>query len=149
MSTVQQLGRGLIRRNSVSVTFTGAANLGQSGTATTLFTTTGEVLIVYLVPFSVLTPVSAGAGTLALGVTNSTSLFIATTTIATTLATGEFWTENTGGGTAEAGVALPAGLKDIAISSNILLSAAIGDVTGGTLRFDAYWLPLSSNGALT
>ena len=140
---------GYLRRNSVSITFTGAAGLGAQGNLP-LFTVTGEVLIAYLVPYSVLTPVGANA-TIALGVTNLTSLFIAATT-ATTLATGEFWTEATGGGTAAAGVGLPAAgtsapqLKDVVITSNIVGTIATADLTGGTLRFDVYWLPLSSDG---
>lgn len=139
-------GRGPLQRQSLSITFTGAANLGAVGNVP-LFTTTGEVIVVYLVPFTVLTLAGATA-TLALGVTNSTALFIAAT-IATTLATGEFWTEATGGGTANAGIALPAALKEIIISSNIVGTVATADITGGTLRLDAYYLPLSSDGRLS
>ena len=148
--TVQLIaGRGLLRRSSVSVTFTGASGLGAAGTTTTFFTTTGEVLICSIVPFAVATLTqSAGTPTLALGVVNSTALFVAATT-ATTLATGEFWTEGTGGGTAEAGIALPAALKDIVISSNIVGTVGgTNNINGGTLRIDVYWLPLSSDGLI-
>jgi len=156
MSTVQQLGRGHVRRTSVSVTFTGASGLGLAATTTTFFTTTGEVLILYLVPFVVDTLTqNLATPTLALGVVNSTGLFIAATT-ATTLVTGEFWTEATGGGTAEAGVGLPAAgaaapqLKDVAISANIVGTVGgTNNINGGTLRLDVYYLPLSSNGALS
>ena len=148
MAEIKRL-TSLDRRNSVSVTFTGASGLGAAGTTTTFFTTTGEVLILYIVPFVVLTLTQSGATpTLALGVTNATGLFIAATT-ATALATGEFWTESTGGGTAEAGIAVPAALKDILISSNII--GTVGgtlNIDGGTLRLDVYWRPLSSNGAI-
>ena len=90
-----------------SVTFDGTAGLGAQG-AVPLFTVTGEIIVVYLVPYVVLTlGQDVGTPTLALGVTNSTGLFIGATT-ATALATGEFWTEATGGGTAAAGVGLPA-----------------------------------------
>ena len=141
------LGRGALQRTSVSVTFTGASGLGAAGTTTTFFTITGEVILVYLVPFAVLTLTqNLGTPTLALGVVNATTLFIGATT-ATTLATGEFWTESTGGGTAEAGIALPAALKDIVISSNIVGTVGgTNNIDGGTLRLDAYWLPLSSSG---
>ena len=80
-----------------------------------------------------------------MGVTNLTSLFIAATN-AVNLLTGEFWTEATGGGTANAGIAVPAALKDIAITSNIVGTVATQAVNGGTLRFDVYYLPLSSDG---
>ena len=140
-------GRGYLYRASVSVTFSGASGLGAAGTTTTFFATTGEVVVAYLVPYVVGTLTQSGATpTLALGVTNSTGLFIAAT-IATTLATGEFWTEATGGGTANAGIAVPAALKDIAITSNIIGTVGgTSDINGGTLRLDVYWLPLSSNG---
>ena len=136
-----------IQRASVSVAFTGAAGLGAVGNVP-LFTVTGEVLIERIVPFTVLTLTEALAtATLALGVTNATSLFIAATS-AVNLATGEFWTESTGGGTAEAGIALPAALKEIVISSNIVGTVGAQAVNGGTLRVDCYWLPLSSDGNL-
>src|SRR3972149_5642983 len=134
-----------VRRTSKEITFTGAAGLGAVGNVP-LFTVTGEVLVVYLVPFTVLTLTEALAtATLALGVTNSTALFIAATN-AVNLTTGEFWTESTGGGTAEAGIAVPAPLKDIAISSNIVGTVATQAVNGGTVRFAVYYLPLSSDG---
>ena len=135
----------LVTRTSKSLTFTGAAGLGAVG-AVPLFTVTGEVLVVYLVPYTVATLTEALAtATLALGVTNSTGLFI-TATDAVNLVTGEFWTEATGGGTANAGVAVPAALKDIAITSNVIGTVAAQAVNGGTLRFDLLWVPLSSDG---
>jgi len=137
-----------VRRTSKEITFTGAAGLGAVGNVP-LFTVTGEVLVVYLVPYTVLTLTEALAtATLALGVTNLTSLFIAATN-AVNLLTGEFWTEATGGGTANAGIAVPAALKDIAITSNIVGTVATQAVNGGTLRFDVYYLPLSSDGLVS
>src|SRR3989337_3833111 len=134
-----------VRRTSKEITFTGAAGLGAVGNVP-LFTVTGEVLVVYLVPYTVLTLTQALAtATLALGVTNLTSLFIAATN-AVNLLTGEFWTEATGGGTANAGIAVPAALKDIAITSNIVGTVATQAVNGGTLRLEVYYLPLSSDG---
>jgi len=138
-----------------SVTFDGTAGLGAQG-AVPLFTVTGEIIVVYLVPYVVLTlGQDVGTPTLALGVTNSTGLFIGATT-ATALATGEFWTEATGGGTAAAGVGLPAAgtsapqLKDVAVTSNIIGTVGgTNKVNAGTLRLDMYWLPLSSDGAVT
>lgn len=142
MGALQVAGRGLLRRNSVSVTFTGAANLGAVGSVP-LFTVTGEVLIAYLVPWcSVDLTEAAPTATLALGVTGSTSLFIAATT-GTAIDAGEFWTSTTP--TAN-GVAVPAALKDIVITDNIIGTVAAQAVNGGAIRFDVYWLPLSSDG---
>ena len=155
MSVIHTAGRGHLQRNSFSITFTGAAGFGAAADVITAFTTTGEVLIAYLVPYVVSTLTQSGATpTLALGVVNSNALFIAATT-ATTLTTGEFWTEATGGGTAAAGVGLPAAgtaapqLKDVVITSNVILTVGgTLNINGGTLRIDVYYLPLSSDGLL-
>ena len=132
-----------------SLTYAEGAGTGSVGSVA-LFTVTGEVEVLRLVPTVVLTLTEnavPGAATLALGVTNSTGLFIAATT-ALLLATGEFWTEATGGGTANAGIAIPAALKDIAITSNIINTVAVSNLTGGTIRYDIYWRPLSTNGLI-
>ena len=50
MTVTATVGRGSLQRTSVSVTFTGASGLGLAATTTTFFTTTGEVLLVYLAP---------------------------------------------------------------------------------------------------
>ena len=67
-------------RTSKTVTFDGASGTGLNEVAVPIFTVTGEVLIVALVPFCTEDLISAGGGTLALGVTGSTSLLIAATT---------------------------------------------------------------------
>lgn len=144
MATIDRL-RNFAQRNSVTVAFDGGAGTGAVGNVP-LFTVTGEVLVLYLVPYVSETLVGATA-TLALGVTNSTALFIAATT-ATNLAAGEFWTESTGGVTADAGIAVPAALKEIAITSNIVGTVATAAISDGTVRLDLYWIPLSSDGAI-
>ena len=126
-----------------SVTFTGAANLGAVG-AVPFFTVTGAVLVQYIVGFGVLTPVSAGGGTLALGVTGSTAIFIAATT-ATTITTGSTWQTTTPNTTA---LAVPAALKEIVVSANIIGTVAVGTITGGTIQLECYWRPLTSTGLI-
>lgn len=129
-----------------SLTFTGAAGLGAAGNVP-LFTVTGEVEILRIVPYVVASLTAAGAEDplLSLGVTNAVALFLANTPILD-LDTGEFWTEATAGGVANSGIAIPAALKDIAITSNIVGTAVNHDITGGTLRLDVWWRPLSSDG---
>ena len=46
------------------------------------------------------------------------------------------------------GVALPAALKDIIITDDIVVAAATQNTNAGVIRFDCYYMPLSSNGAL-
>lgn len=133
-----------VRRDSKLVTFTGAANLGAVGDVP-IFTVTGEILVVRLVPFCTvdLTEALATAGIL-LGITTSTSLFIAATT-ATVIDAGEFWTSTV---PTAGGVAVPAALRDVAITDNILATVATQAVNGGAIRFDVLWVPLSSDGLL-
>ena len=127
-----------------TITFTGAAGLGAVG-AVPLFTTTGQVFIERLVPFCTTLLTEAGAtATLALGVTGSTSLFIAATT-AVDIDANEFWVDTAPDA---AGVALPAALIAIAINANIIGTVAAQNVNSGVIDFTVYWRPLSSGATL-
>lgn len=125
-----------------SITFTGAANLGAVG-AVPLFTVTGsvEVLTIYPVCTVDLTE-AAPTATLALGVTGSTSLFVAATT-ATTIDVGEVWLTTT---PTAAGIAIPAACKNIAINANIIGTVAAQAVNGGALTVVVRYRPLSADG---
>ena len=127
---------------TVTITFTGAAGLGAVG-AVPMFTVTGEVLIERIVPFcTTLLTEAAATATLALGVTNQTSLFINATT-ATGIDADEFWVDT---GPDASGVALPAACKDIVITANIIGTVAAQNIDSGVLRVDVWWRPLSSDG---
>lgn len=136
-------GTNDVLRTSKTVTFTGAANLGEVG-AVPIYTVTGEVLVVALIPYCTvnLTEAAPTGATLLLGVTGDTDLFIASTA-ATAIGAGEFWVSATP--TAN-GIAVPAGLKDIVITDNIIGTVGTANVDGGAIRFDLYYAPLSSDG---
>ena len=122
----------------------GAANNGQLAAPTiTLFTVTGEVWLVGLTATCTETHVSAGAGTIALGVVGNTAFFIAAT-VATTIAAGDYWIDATP--TEVNAFAVPAGFKDIWCTDNIIATVAVGDITDGTIRYDLLWFPLSADG---
>lgn len=134
-----------LQRAVKTITFTGAAGLGAVGNVP-LFTVTGRVLVALLSAYcsADLTEAVATA-TLALGVTNATALFIAATA-ALSIDNGFIWIDAT---PAEAnGVAVPAGLKDIEITQNIVGTVATQAVNGGTLELVVWWLPLSANAAV-
>ena len=133
--------RDYVRFNTASITFTGAAGLGAVGTAS-LFTVTGEVMLIYVVPFCTTLLGSAGAPTISLGVTGDVDLLIPATT-ALNIDTDEFWFSTTP--TAN-GALLPASLQSESITDNILADILVASITRGTIRVDVYWLPLSSNG---
>ena len=127
-----------------TVTFTGAANLGAVG-AVPIFTVTGEILVVALTPFcTVLLTEAAPTATLALGVTGSTSLFVAATN-AVEIDANEFWVDTAPDAN---GIALPAALKDIVITDNIIGTVGAQAIDSGALRFDCLWLPLSAGSSV-
>ena len=127
------------RRATKTLTFDGSAGLGAVG-AVPLFTVTGDVLVIRIMPYCTVDLVGATA-TLALGVTGSTTLFIAATT-ATTIDAGLGWFSIT----PVDSLALPAALKEIAVSNNIIGTVAVAAVTAGAVRFDVDWEPLSADG---
>ena len=130
---------------ATSTLFDGTANLGQAGTNTTWFTVTGEVLILAISSFcSVDLTEAAPTATISLGVTGATGLFIAAIN-AVDIDANEFWVDAT---PVANGFALPAACKDILITDDILSAAAVQNVTGGTLRVDTWWIPMSPNGLL-
>ena len=142
-----QRGQAWPARATKSVPFTGAANLGATGTTTTYFTVTGEVLIEKIVPFCTVDLTESGAvSQVSLGVTGSVSLFIGVTDT-DLIDANEFWVDATPDAN---GIALPAALKDIVITDNILVdcTGAVSNVNGGALRIDVWWRPLSDNGNL-
>jgi len=129
-----------------TVTFTGAAGLGLAASNVVYFTVTGEVVVEKVVPFcTVSLTESAINTTLSLGVVGSTALFIAATDAVATIAANLFWVDTAPDAN---GVAIPAALKEIAITDNIIALPAVANVTGGAIRIDVYWRPLSANGLL-
>lgn len=127
-----------------TLTFTGGAGLGLSASPIPLFTLTGAVYVERIAGWGVTTPTSAGGGTLALGVTGSTALFIAATT-ATTIASGKSWQTTTANAT---GLAVPATNKEILIAASIIGTVATADITAGVIEFVVYYRPASTGSAL-
>lgn len=126
-----------------TITFTGAAGLGAIGAAT-LFTITGKVIVDRIIA-TCTGSLTGATATIALGVTSSTSLFIAATT-ATGITNGAIWASTSPNAN---GIALPAALQNIAIAQNILATIATANVTGGTLVIDVYFTPITDDGLLT
>jgi hypothetical protein len=126
-----------------TLTFTGATNFGEANSSATLFTVTGEVLVVAISPICT-TDLTGAASTVSLGVTGDTDLFIALTT-ATTIDAGMFWQTTTPKAN---GTVLAAICKDVVITDSILVESLTQNTTGGVLRVDVYWLPLSTDGNL-
>ena len=129
------------QRVEKTITFTGASALGEVDVAVPLFTVTGEVLIERIMPLCTVNLAGATA-TLALGVTGSTALFIAATT-ATDIDANKFWVDTAPDAN---GIALPAALKDIMITDDIIGTPATETITGGAIRIVIFWRPISADG---
>ena len=121
-----------------------AGGTGLNAAETDIFTITGEVIVVVLIPYCTTNlDESAGTPSLALGVNNSTALFIAATT-ATGIDANEFWFDTSPD---PYGIAIPAALKDIAITDNIsCLVGGTNNISAGVIEYTVYWLPISSDG---
>lgn len=128
-----------------TVTFTGAAGAGAAGTPVSVFSVTGEVLIISLVAkCTVNLTEAAPTATVALGVTGNTVLFIAATN-SVDIDAEEFWVDT---GPDPNGVALPAALKDVVITDNVIITPATQNTTAGAIDFTILYVPVSANGAV-
>lgn len=129
-----------------TVTFL-AGTTGKQGTVTTLFTVTGEVEIITMIPFCTISLTqSAGTPKLALGSLTNTDLFVNSTT-ATLIDAGNFWHWANPG---SPGVLLPADrLRGVVLSENIVCEVGgTNNIDAGVIRFDVRWQPISDDGDL-
>ena len=138
-------GTQTFSRVSKEITFTGAAGLGAVGNGT-IFTVTGEVLLFKLSSICTSTLVGATA-TISMGHAASTAFLTAVTT-ATTITTGLFWVSSTP--TANM-INTPNifSLGGVVATDDVTFTVAVAAVTGGSVRFDFYYLPLSSDGMMS
>ena len=143
---VTKLSSGAVQANRITKSITYAAGTtGANAAATAIFTVTGEILIVRLVPFCATSlEQSAGTPTLELGVVGNTDILLGATTAAA-IDSGKFWLDTT---PAEVGAfAVPAALKDIAVTADVqCLVGGTNNISAGVIRYDLFWLPLSSDG---
>lgn len=115
-----------------------------SGTTTTLFTVTGDVIVkIFAVCKTALT--SSGAITVEVGVSGNTAVLIAQIADAKDLLANEIWNDATPTATVEAA---PAGVNDgfvISNGQNVILTPS-GTFTAGVIDFYCTWKPLSVDG---
>lgn len=132
-------GGGIVA--SKAITFTGAANLGATGTIN-LFTTTGQVLIA-LIAVAGTTPVGASA-TIAVGISGSTARYLPQQT-ATNITAGKTWDIT---GLVAAGTAPNTTPNQVSFNTEVVIATiATANITAGQLTFYAFWRPLTA-GAL-
>ncbi len=127
-------------------TFTGAANFGTSASLITFFSIGGPnaaggnaVVVLRIGGVTITDLVSAGGGTLALGVTGGTSLFIGATT-ATTMDNDEVWASTT---LTAGGIALPAATLNTIICDDIIGTVGTADITAGVIELGVTYVPFT------
>ena len=136
----------LIQPARKTITFTGATNLGEAGTNATVFTVTGQIHVVSLVPYCTTNLGEALAtATVSLGTTATVALFIAATN-SVDIDANEVWTA---AAPTTRSLAIPAALKDIAVNNNIIVACATQNTNAGVIDFTMTWYPLSAGATVT
>ena len=135
-----------------TVAFDGTAGNGAVGTVN-VFTITGRVIVERLSAYvSVVLASTSSLGTLSLGTTSDTVYFVNTSNY--TDVVDKFLT--TSGAGSKAGIAQQLGLKPYNgftavpsdMAENMILTVATQPYTSGSIIFDAWYLPITDNGAL-
>ena len=123
-----------------------AGTTGLQGAVTDVFPVTGEVLIVYMLPYCTTSlDESAGTPTLQLGVTSASNILISATN-AVDIDANDFWTDTT---PSPYGVLLDAKLKDVVTTNNIVTEVAgTNNISAGVIEYTCYWMPISTDGNL-
>ena len=133
-----------------TITFTAAAGAGAVETST-LFTTTGRVLLERFTAFCTSDLTSGGAATISLGVAGaSVDSFIASTAFSD-IDANEWWSDATpSSGTEEQILSnLFDRMTSFALSGNITFTVGTATITGGVIIFDVWYYPITTTGALT
>lgn len=127
-----------------TITFTGAAHLGLSGSDIPLFTVTGQCWVKL---FGVCTAdLTSSGGTLEIGCTGNTAALVAQTT-ASTIDAGEIWFSNT----PAVGITASSNITEKLIvgGSDIIGTVGSADITDGSITFYLYFQPLDSTSTIT
>lgn len=139
------------RHSTKTIALDGTTGNGEAGTVI-VFTITGRVLVHAITAFCTEDLVSAGGGTVELGVAADTDAFIAQTT-ATAVDVNEWWqiaTPSAGANTLADSVTggLTTSQRAKTVSTNIIITVGTADVTDGTIVFDVIYTPLTDGGRL-
>ena len=141
------------RHSTKTIALDGTAGNGAETSDVTVFTITGRVFIHQIVAFCTESLLSAGGGTLALGVVADTDAFLGSIT-ATNLDTNDWWTAATGtpAGAVTYGFQTTSDASTSALSkavaTDIIITIGTADITDGTIVFDVIYTPLTDGARL-
>ena len=147
MATIPVPGSEL-RHVRKTITFTGAAGAGAVGTIT-LFTITGRVRLDRMSAFCTVSLVSTGGtGKISLGVASSTGA-LSSNKSADAIVANDWFT----GASVAAGISTDILYSSFTVdvyllSESLILTVGTADITSGTLVFDAWYRPITDDGAL-
>ena len=133
------------KSGEINITFDGgtADAIGdQSGTNNpyTLATVTGTVELVIIATCTT-NLVSAGGGSLEVGVAGATAVLIAQST-ATDIDAGEIWHD----ASPDAAVEVSTVITRKIVTKDVIMTVGTADITAGVIKFDIFWNPISANG---
>jgi len=138
-------GTGVVKHVRTTITFDGTSGKGQAGTATTVFTATGRVLVHALTAFVTTNLGEALAtATVSLGTSSWVTRFVATTN-SVDLDANEWWVTST---PTNGSIDLPDALKGVLVSENIIVETATQDTNAGVVVFDCLYEAITDNGLL-
>lgn len=142
-TTMDAFSIAVCKPGTFSGTINARGDFDGTGMPFTLFNVTGDVLVrIYGV--GVVTLVSAGGGSLSVGVTANTGLLIASTT-ATSIAANVVWLS----ASPAIGFALSSlGTFIVPSGLNIIETIGTADITAGSLNYICLWRPLSPGSSL-
>lgn len=124
----------------------GTAGKGAQG-SNTLFTVTGPVLISRLV--CTCSETLVGAGTLEIGISGTTTAFMAQVADATTIAAGDIYHDATVDATIElASVSTTTAARILGNGQDIIATVGTANITDGTLNFVCFWTPLAAGASV-
>lgn len=133
-----------VQKLDKTITFTGGAGAGAVGTVT-VFTISGIINVIRLIPYCTDSLISAGGGNISLGRTGGLTSLIGAT-VATALDVGHHWTTTT---PSFAFVALPALFNNSLYNSTVLIDVTVADVTAGTIVFHLEYTPISAGATIS
>lgn len=140
MGNLNDIIAGIGNEAHTRVKFGAGHTTGATG-AYTLFNVTGTVAVRVIAVLEA--DIAGGSATLELGTAKSTAGLIAQST-GTDLDNAEIWHD----ATPDAGTELSTVAAEKIVTDDIILTIATAAVTGGTIRFNIIWRPLSSDGHL-
>src|SRR3990172_4957165 len=146
MVKMLSLGGTDVRHARKTITFDGTAGLGAVGTAVTIFTTTGKILLHYITAYCT-TDLGQALATaqISLGTATQVTRFVAATN-STAIQENEWWVT----GTPTVGsIDLPDICQNVFVSENVVINPTAQNTNAGVLVIDAIYEPISDDGSLS